>query len=208
MTAAAATSGNLMNGSDLTTVMLVNYGVKERLDSLQLKQMVRMMGGESDAGRALLDHARQMDTESQQAVDALAMGAGPGRSAASGTGTSGAGTSDTGAAGRGTSDAGQSDTAAAGRGASGTATSDTGTSGPGASGSGRSGAAGAIGGGTSGASGGPGGAVQMLAQQAREVLQAIRELDGNAGEGSGARRGASDSGRDSSGSGDQEGRSR
>jgi len=50
--------------------------------------------------------------------------------------------------------------------------------------------------------------VQTLAQQSREVLQAIRELDGNAGEGSGAGRGASGSGRDSSGTSKQEDRDR
>jgi len=70
--ATTGAGGDFMNGFDLTTVSLINHGVKEALDSLQLKQMVRMMGGETEAGRALMDHARQMDAESRQAIDALA----------------------------------------------------------------------------------------------------------------------------------------
>jgi len=153
-TTGAGAGGDFMNSMDLTPFVLINHGVKEALDALQLKQMVRMMGGESAGARALMDHASQMDAASRQAIDALAMGDGSLRPDATGAGAAGA--------------------------------VRPGSTGPG--------------GGMSGAVGGRGAALQMLVQQSREVLQAIRELDGNSGEG-GAGRAGSGSGRDASGAG-------
>jgi hypothetical protein len=67
------TGAQFMSGVDLASVSLINHGVKDALDSLQLKQRVRMMGGDTAADRALMDHARQMDAESRQAIDTLAV---------------------------------------------------------------------------------------------------------------------------------------
>jgi len=55
-----------------TPVVVLNHGVKEALESMQLKQLVRTTGiSESPAGRALLAHAREMDTASKQAVESV-----------------------------------------------------------------------------------------------------------------------------------------
>lgn len=204
----AATSGMgavAMSGADLTSVTLINHGVKEALDSYQIKQMVRHMGDQGEAARTLMDHARQMDSESQQAIQALA-GAGadggtgrPGVGAGATGGVGGAGTTGTsglgGGLGGGTGTTGspaEADTRRAQE--LSTATYGRAPSGPGsgigASGAGAGGVAGAgaIGG------GGQGGVVSSLVQQAQEVLQAIRELDGSSGERSGSGRGTPGSG--------------
>jgi len=196
-TTTSGTGADTMSGVDLTSVTLINHGVKEALDSLQLKQMVRMMGRETAAGRALMDHARQMDAESRQAIDALAMGDGSNRPDAIGSGgrssTSDAGA--TGATGAGTAGVGR-----------------TGDTGPGAGASITPGGAATAGGASglgsgAGAGGGRGAAVQQLVQQSREVLQAIRELDGDSGE-RGAGREGSGSGRNASGAGNTQDRPR
>jgi len=198
-TGAAGSSGpggGARSRADLASVAVINHGVKEALDSLQIKQMVRTMGGEGDAARVLRDHARQMDSESLQAIEGFSRGGG-GRSGGSGTGAAGAG-------GTGTTGAGTSDAATSGRGTPGAATS----------GSGRSGDTATTGVATSGAGGGDqGGNIESLAQQAQEVLEAIRELDRSTGEKSGDGHGGSGSGsgsgsrRDGAGTGNQEGRS-
>jgi len=185
----SGTGGDSMHGGDLTSITLINHGVKEALDALQLKQMVRMIGAETTAGRALMDHARQMDGESAQAIDAFAQGDGSDRSDASGSGRRGSNASDAGATGSGTTAVTRGGGSGSGTGATGTAAGATSTSGD-ATGAGR-GAAGA-GGGTAGTGGNRGSMVQMLVQQSREVLQAIRELDGASGD--------DQSGRDNSGS--------
>jgi len=211
--ASTGLGGGAMSGADLTSVTLINHGVKEAIDSLQLKQMVRSMGEEGEAARALLDHARQMDSESQQAIQGLSNGV-AGRSGASGSGTSGAGVGASGTTNAGSSDTGtsrgqQRETATSGREPGASSSPSAGTSGSETSGAGRSGGtgAGAAGAGASGSGGGQEGVAQMLAQQAQEVLQAIRELGGSSGEGSRSGRGASGSGREGAGAGNQEGRS-
>jgi len=118
-----------MNGIDRSSVSLVNHGVKQALDSFQLKQMIRTIGTDTAAGRALMDHARQMDAESGQAIDSVAvsdaaMGGLPGGFTVGGVASTAPGAA------------------------------------PGMGGGGR------------------GTEVQLLVQQAREVLHAIRELDG------------------------------
>jgi hypothetical protein len=190
---AANTGGDSMNGIDLTSMTLINHGVKEALDSLQLKQMVRMMGGETAAGRALMDHARQMDAEGQQAIDALAMGGSSQRTDAIGPGRQGTNLSDAGAPGPGTTAAGRTSSPASGGAAitpGGAAATVGETSSAGGRLAGAGGAAATVGeaagtggraagaGGVSGAGGIRGAELQLLVQQSREVLQAIRELDG------------------------------
>jgi len=197
-TTTSGTGGDLLSGIDLTSVTLINHGVKEALDSLQLKQMVRMLGSETAAGRALMDHARQMDAESRQAIDALALGDGSNRSDAIGSGRQGSNPPDAGVTGPGTTGAGRPINSGLGGGASITPGGAAATTLSGGT------AGGALG---AGAGGGRGAAVQLLVQQSREVLQAIRELDGDSGEG-GAGRGDSGSGRDAPGAGNQEERPR
>jgi len=172
---AAGTGGDPMGVVDLTAVTLINHGVKEAVDSLQLKQMVRMMGAETDRGRALMEHARQMDSESRQAIESLAMDDGSDRQNATGSGRRDANRPDAGAVGTGS----------AGVGRAGTGSSDGTTTTGGA-----------------GAAGGRGAVVASLAQLSREVLQAIRELDDDAGQG-GAGRSGQGSGRDASGANNQ-----
>jgi len=187
---ASGTNGDSMGGVDLTSVTLINHGVKEALDSLQLKQMVRMMGAETDAGRALMEHAQQMDSESRQAIESLAMGDGSDRPDATGSGRQGGNRSDAGAARPGAT--------GAGRAGAGAGLSDGTTTNPGGAGAA---------GDRADAAGGRGGVMSLLVQQSREVLQAIRELDGDAGQGGGERSGRG-AGRDASGTGNQGDRSR
>jgi hypothetical protein len=59
-------------GAKPLSIVVLNHAVQEALDSLQLKQLVRLMGSsETPAGRALLDHAREMETESLTTVEAM-----------------------------------------------------------------------------------------------------------------------------------------
>jgi len=82
---AMSAGGGMIGGTDLTSVALINHGVKEALDSMQIKQMVRMMGSsDSPAAQQLLSHAREMDTDSREALQAF--GGSGGASGASGTG--------------------------------------------------------------------------------------------------------------------------
>ena len=82
---AMSAGGGMIGGTDLTSVALINHGVKEALDSMQIKQMVRMMGSsDSPAAQQLLSHAREMDTDSREAIQAF--GGSGGASGASGTG--------------------------------------------------------------------------------------------------------------------------
>lgn len=54
----------------LSSIVILNHAVKEALDSMQLKQMVRLMGSsETPTGRALLAHASEMETASLTAVN-------------------------------------------------------------------------------------------------------------------------------------------
>jgi len=62
-----------LSAADLAALTVVNHGVKEALDAFQLRQMVRDQGSSgSEASRALLDHARRMEAESQMAIDDFA----------------------------------------------------------------------------------------------------------------------------------------
>jgi len=55
-----------------TPILLLNHGVKEALDSMELRQLARTMGSsDSPAARALLSHAREMETGSLQAVEGV-----------------------------------------------------------------------------------------------------------------------------------------
>jgi len=144
-----------LSSADRTSIALINHAVKEALDSMQLKHMTHMMGSsDSPPARALLAHAREMDSESRQALQGL-LGARAGGVGRTGAGTAGAGSS------RGADDQ------LSGR--AGNRTLD--------------GAGGAVdrasrGTGAAGLSGDAGGPVQALAQQARELIQVIQEISG------------------------------
>jgi hypothetical protein len=59
-------------GARPLSIVVLNHAVKEALDSMQLRKMVRLMGSsDSPAGRALLAHAREMETASLTAVEGV-----------------------------------------------------------------------------------------------------------------------------------------
>jgi hypothetical protein len=72
------------------SIVVLNHAVKEALDSLQVKQMVRLMGpSDSPARRALLAHARDMETKSLVGVESvLSAGKSGSRMGANAVGTS------------------------------------------------------------------------------------------------------------------------
>jgi hypothetical protein len=62
-----------------TPVLVLNHGVKDVLDSMELTQMARLMGSsDSPGGRALLAHAREMASEGLRAVDGVLSAGSPG----------------------------------------------------------------------------------------------------------------------------------
>ena len=87
---AGSWAGSMLGGHQSATLAVLNHGVKEALDSMQLKQMVNMMGAsDRPAARALLAHAREMDAESREAVNrVLAMSGRSGGNSGAGAGTS------------------------------------------------------------------------------------------------------------------------
>jgi len=55
-----------------TPVLVLNHAVKEALTAMELRQLVRAMGSaDSPAGRALLSHARDMETRGLEAVEGV-----------------------------------------------------------------------------------------------------------------------------------------
>jgi len=63
-------AGDGLMAEAASRVAILNHAVKDALDSMQLKEMVRELGcADTPAGRAMLTHAREMDTESLQAVE-------------------------------------------------------------------------------------------------------------------------------------------
>ena len=190
--ATAGSGGGSMMGTDQASVALINHAVKEALDSMQLKQMIRTSGSQdSTAARVLLAHAREMDSESRQALQMFGV-SGPGCRWFGAGGVQWFGCRRTrcrwfGAGGRCWAPA-------AGR-------RRSGAGGQGAGGSGAGGRAPVVGaaarcraGAASGASVGQGGTIQMLAQQAHEVVQAIQEISGGDAQGSGREGAGSGSG--------------
>jgi hypothetical protein len=61
-----------------TPVLVLNHGVKDVLDSMELTQLVRLMGSSDAGGRALLAHAREMEAEGLRAVDGVLSAGSPG----------------------------------------------------------------------------------------------------------------------------------
>jgi len=149
---------------DPGTISLINHSMKEALDALQLKRMVRALGESSQASRALMTHAQQMDDESWQTIDALAGGA-PVRTTETTGNLSGS---------PGRSTAPVTDPAAAAEGRP-TSALQLGGGRPTVSGTTTTATAPAVTTGT--ALSRSNAAVQQLVQQSRDVLQAIRELD-------------------------------
>src|SRR5262249_37730056 len=98
--------------TDPTSVALINHAVCEALGSMKLKQVVRLLGSsDSPSAQTLLDHAREMDNESREAIQGfLSGGPGPGQPGAGqgqfGTGRPGAAPGQPGA-GQGRSGAGR-----------------------------------------------------------------------------------------------------
>lgn len=138
----------MTDSATAATVAVLNQGVKEALDSMHLKRLVRTMGSpNSAAARALLAHSREMDAESQQTIESVITAAN------------------------------------ARRGERGAAAGERGDE-----------------------AGGQDGPTQMLANQAREILTALREMsgEGQPGGDEGQDRGGADSKRGTSKSDEKE----
>ncbi len=70
--AAGSTSSLTGNSIDPQTLCLVNHAVKEALASCKLKAICRSMAGNAEGTEVLHQHAREMQTDSQRLIDALA----------------------------------------------------------------------------------------------------------------------------------------
>ncbi|MDB5351007.1 MAG: hypothetical protein JWN86_2254 [Planctomycetota bacterium] len=193
-------------GGDLASIALINHGVKEALDAMEIRQMVRMMGSpDGPAALALLAHAREMEIESRQAIDQVvsrgAVGGAGGAAGAGGAGSAIGGpavssptvTTVTDTRGQGTSIEPRTGGAVVSRTSGDRVTDDSRTTVVNVTGAAQAGDRTATGLASQPAS------VALLAQQARDVLDAIQEIGGDhAGGNQGSRRESTsrDGGRD------------